>query len=471
MADLQNFTMPDKAPEPPQERKGASPSIAFDQGLPANVDAERTVLGAILLDVAYFNEAAEKIEADDFSLDSHRRIFLRMSELVDANQAVDIVTLAAELDRYKERDTIGGVAYLAFLTESLPRRPVISEYIRILKDKSQLRRMMMIFSTGIARAADQSESALTILESAESELLQIAQDAQSGALRTIYQSVEAAGGVDPYLKSYTEPQLKPGLQTGFIDYDRLTGGLQKQELTIIAARPSQGKTALALNIAQNICVGSDKVGALFSLEMSRPSLERRSMASMARVDVKRAMDGWFLSNDEKRKLESALNDLIEADIFIDDSATLTPVQMRAKARRLKQRKGRLDFVMVDYLQLMAAGIKTGNRQEEIAHVSRSLKACAKELDCPVIALAQLNRSPVQRQDKRPVLSDLRESGQIEQDADVVTFIHRPEYYDRDNQDLKGLAELIIAKQRNGPTDVVKLAFEGSLTRFDNLARG
>ena len=474
MSDLQDFTIPDKAPEPPEERQAprrGEVELAFDQGLPADAVAEMTILGAILLDASAFNEAAEKLEADDFSLDSHRRIFLRISELIDANQAVDIVTLAAKLDRYKERDVIGGVAYLASLTEGLPRRPVIGEYIRIVKDKSQLRRLMSICSLTIARAADQSESSMVILESAEGQLLQIAQEAQSGTLRTIYQSVEEAGGTEPYLRSYTEPQQKTGLQTGFIDYDRLTGGLQKQELTIIAARPSAGKSSIAMNIIENICCGTEAVAAFFSLEMSRSSLERRFMASRARVDVKRAMDGWFLSGEEKRKLEVALNDLLEARIFIDDSATLTPVQLRAKARRLKQREGRLDLIMVDYVQLMAAGVKTGNRQEEVAHVSRSLKACAKELDCPVIALAQLNRSTDQRQDKRPILSDLRESGQLEQDADLVSFIHRPEMYERDNPDLKGLAELIIAKQRNGPTDVVKLAFEGSLTRFDNLARG
>ena len=471
MADLQNFTMPDKAPDPPQERERARvPDLTFDQGLPANVDAEKTILGAILLEASAFNEAAEKIEADDFSLDSHRRIFLRMSELVDANQAVDIVTLAAELDRYKERETIGGVAYLASLTEGLPRRPVIGEYIRIIKDKAQLRRMMMIFSTGIARAADQSESALSILESAEGELLQIAQDAQSGALRTIYQSVEAAGGVDPYLKSYTEPQLKPGLQTGYSELDRMTGGLQPGELTVIGARPSVGKSAIAINIIENICCGTDKVAALFSLEMSRSSIERRFMASRARVDVKRAMDGWFLSNDEKRKLETALNDLLEARIFIDDTSSATPMQMRAKARRLKQREGRLDIVIVDYIQLALAGQKTSNRQEEVSFVSRSMKAMSKELMVPVVALAQVNRQNEQRQDKRPMLSDLRESGAIEADADIVIFLHRDEMYDRDNQDVKGLADLIVAKNRQGPTGVVKLAYISELTRFDNLAR-
>jgi len=231
-----------------------------------------------------------------------------------------------------------------------------------------------------------------------------------------------------------------------------------------------GKTALAINIAQNVAIGTKKIVAVFSLEMSRSSLERRMMASRAWVNVRKAMEGIYLNRDERNKLEIALGELVEANIFIDDSANLTPVQLRAKARRLKQRQGGLDLVIVDYLQLMSAGVKTGSRQEEIAHISRSLKACAKELEVPVLALAQLNRQPEQRNDKRPILSDLRESGQIEQDSDLVTFIHRPGYYDPDNPDLAGLAELIIAKARNGPTGVVKLAFVGQLTRFDNLAR-
>ena len=477
MADLQEFRRPDKAPEPPAERgRGRTlPNLAFDSGLPANVDAERTILGSVLLDNAAFNEAAEKLSEDDFSLDSHRRIFLRMSELIDANQAVDIVTLSAELDRYKERDTIGGIAYLASLTEGLPRRPVIGEYIRLVLDKSRLRKMMMIFSAGIARAADQSETALEILEAAEGQLLEIAQDAQAGALRTIYQSVEAAGGTEPYLKAYTDPEMKPGLPTGFLDYDAMTGGLQKSELTIIASRPSMGKTALAMNIAQNVAIGKKNIVAIFSLEMSRSSLERRMMASRAWVNVRKAQEGIYLNRDERIKLETALGDLVESNnIFIDDSATLTPIQLRAKARRLKQRQGRLDLIIVDYMQLMSAGVKTGNRQEEVAHISRSLKACAKELEVPVIALAQLHRGPEQRTDKRPILADLRESGQIEQDADVVAFIHRESYYNHDediSESEKALAELIIGKQRNGPTGIVRLAFVSQLTRFDNLARG
>lgn len=481
MADLSEFAMSETAPEPPPDDDPAPllddrPRVDMygssnDVPLPASVDSERTILGSILLDNAAFSEAAEVIKADDFFLDSHRRIFLRMSELIDAGKAVDIVTLVEELNRYKEVEAIGGVAYLASLTEGLPRRPVIGDYIRICKDKSMLRRMMGVCSAAIARAADQNEDALGVLEFAEGELLEIAQDANTGKLRTVADSVESAGGPDPYMKPITDPDVIPGLQTGFLDLDSLIGGLKKQELFLMAARPSQGKSAWLLNLAENVCVGSDKVAAIFSLEMSRTSLERRLLAGLARVDVRRATTGMYLSRTEHEKLTEALAKLVESQIYIDDSPSLTVTQMRAKARRLKQRKARLDLVGVDYLQMCRGGNRRyENRQVEVAEISRGLKAMAKELDVPVVALSQVARSAEQRQDKRPTLADLRESGAQEADADVVGFIHRPEYYDRDNQDLKGIAEVIVAKNREGPTNIVKLAFIPEFTRFINLAR-
>ncbi len=482
MTDASDFTMADSAPEPPpsdgpafvpdDRRRVKTLDSSLDAVMPCNVEAEKVVLAAILLDNSAFSEVAERLESEDFSLDSHRRIFLRMSELVDANQAVDIVTLAAELTRHKEVEVVGGVAYLASLTEGVPRRPAITEYIAILKNKSALRRIMAICSLAIARAADQSDSSMEILEYAEGALLQIAQEANSGKLKTIYESVQEAGGVEPYLKACTDPEITPGLLTGFADYDAMTGGLHKSELIIIAARPSMGKTAWAMNIAQNAAFDNQKVIAVFSLEMTRGALEQRMMASRAWVDMRKAQAGW-LGRDEKVKLETALLSLIETNIFIDDSATLTPVQLRAKSRRLKQKEGRLDLIIVDYLQLMSAGARTGSREQEIALISRSLKACAKELEVPVVALAQLNRDPEKRQDKRPMLSDLRESGQLEQDADVVAFIHRPSMYNQDEETTeaeKALAEIILAKQRSGPTGIVNLVFISKHTRFDNLAR-
>ncbi len=442
----------------------------MEDQLPASIDSERTILGAILLDNESFNEAAESLMPEDFFLDSHRRIFQRMMDLMDASHAVDIVTLAEELNRNKEVEAVGGIAYLASLTEGLPRHPVIAEYIRVTKDKSQLRRLMKICTTVIARAADQSETALQVLEDCEGQLLEIAQEANVGKLRSIYQSVEVVGGTENYLKAYTEPSLKTGLQTGFLDLDRMTGGLQPSELTIIGARPSAGKSAIALNIMENVCCGTNMVAALFSLEMSRASIERRFMASRARVNVKRAMDGWFLSALEKEKLGKALADLVEAHIFIDDSSSLTPTQLRAKCRRLKAREQRLDLILVDYAQLMSAGQRTGNREQEIALISRSLKALAKESETPVVALAQLNRGVEQMKEKRPTLASLRESGQLEQDGDLILLLHREEMYDQDNPEVKGLADLIVAKARSGPTGVVKLAYEAEITRFGNLVR-
>lgn len=407
MSDISEYRIPDQAPEYPEEKERPRPQTV-EAVAPCSIDGERVLLGAVLLDPACFNEIAEALTPEDFFLDSHRRIFQRMADLIDAQQAVDLVTLCAELDRHKERESVGGAAFISGLTDGLPRRPQIADYIRIVKEKSQLRRLMAICSSVLSRAADQSETAMAVLEDAESQLLEVAQESNTSKLRDFGSSVTQAGGPDQYIRQYTEPNLKVGLPTGFIDYDRLTGGLQKGELTIIAARPAQGKTSISMNILENVCCGTDMVAAFFSLEMSRPSVERRFMASRARVDIKRAMEGEFLSSEEKRKLQKALNDLVESRIFIDDCSNMTPIQMRAKGRRLKQREGRLDLVVIDYISLVSGDKKTQNREQEVALVSRSLKAMSKELDCPVIALAQLNRNNEQRQDKRPVLSDLRE---------------------------------------------------------------
>jgi replicative DNA helicase len=454
------------------------PNPAFDTGLPSNVDAEKTILGAILLDNAAHSEAAEKLEADDFSLDSHRRIFHRMSELMDTQRAVDIVTLAAELDRFKEREAVGGVAYLASLTEGLPRRPVIEEYIRIVKDKSLLRKLMMICSSAIARAADQGETALEVLGSAESQLLEVSGKGLSSGFQSLHQIVENSFGTIDNL--YKQSREVTGLATDFIEFDRMTSGLQRGELIIVGARPSMGKTALAMNIAQNAAVNHNAIVAVFSLEMSKESLLRRMLASQAWVDQRKLQTG-FLGREDHDKLQRALEQLIEARMYIDDTAGISLAEMRAKARRLKQNAGALDLIVVDYLTLMSAtpasagGKRYENRQQEVSAISRGLKALAKELDVPVLAAAQLSRLSERRgDDKRPMLSDLRESGSIEQDADVVAFIHREAYYNR-NEEMseadRAKSEIIIAKQRNGPTDTVYLNFISKYTRFDNPDSG
>lgn len=448
---------------------------SLDAGLPANIDAEKTILGAILLDNAAHSEAAERLEADDFSLDSHRRIFLRMSELMNEQRAVDIVTLSHELSRYKEIEAVGGVAYLASLTEGLPLRPVIEDYIRIVKDKSLLRKLMLICSAAIARAADQSETALEVLDAAEAQLLEVSEKGIVRGLEPLDMIVQNSfGSID---NLYKQAREVTGLATGFTRLDQLTSGLQKNELIIIAARPSMGKTAFAINIAENAAIQSKATVAVFSLEMSKESLLRRMLASQAWVDQRKLQTG-FLGREDQQKLQNALEQLVESRLFIDDSAGISLAEMRAKARRLKQTVGGLDLIVVDYLQLMSAtlpsagGKRFENRTQEVSAISRGLKALAKELEVPVVALSQLSRASERRgDDKRPMLSDLRESGSIEQDADVVMFIHREAYYTRDKAEMSeselAKSEIIIAKQRNGPTDTAILNFISKYTRFEN----
>ncbi len=455
-----------------------TPDIAFERGLPASIDAERSILGAILLDNHSYNEAAEKLHADDFALDSHRRIFNRMAELIDGGRAVDIVTLAEELAKRKEVEAIGGVAYLASLTEGLPRRISIEEYVHIVKDKSLLRQLINICSSAITRAADQGEEALEVLNAAESGLLEVTERGITRGFASIPEIVRNSFGTIDNL--YKEGREVTGLATHFIDFDRMTSGLQASELIIIAARPSMGKTAWAINIAQNAAVQGGKVVAVFSLEMSKESLLRRMLASQALVDSQKIQKGFLLREDQQ-KLTRALEQLAESKIFIDDTPGISLTEMRAKARRLRQMNGSLDLIVVDYLQLMTAsslgpGAKRyENRTQEVSAISRGLKALAKELSVPVIALSQLSRASEQRGgDKKPMLSDLRESGSIEQDADVVAFIHREAYYNRDENgqpdpDTENKAEIIIAKQRNGPTGSVHLAYLSKCTRFENLA--
>ncbi|MDE3186032.1 MAG: replicative DNA helicase, partial [Acidobacteriota bacterium] len=327
------------------------PDVTLDTGLPANVDAEKTILGAILLDNTAHAEAAEKLEADDFSLDSHRRIFLRMSELMNEQRAVDIVTLSNELARYKEIEAVGGVAYLASLTEGLPLRPVIEEYIRIVKDKSLLRKVMLICSTAIARAADQSETALEVLGAAETQLMEVSEKGLTGGFQSLDQIVaNSFGSID---NLYKQSREVTGLATDFTELDRLTSGLQKGELIIVAARPSMGKTAFAINMAQNAAVNHGSIVAVFSLEMSKESLLRRMLASQAWVDQRNLQTG-FIPREDQGKLQRALEQLVESRLFIDDTAGISLAEMRAKARRLKQNHGGLDLVVVDYLQLMSA---------------------------------------------------------------------------------------------------------------------
>jgi replicative DNA helicase len=441
-------------------------------GLPSSVHTEVAILGAMLLDSVAISDATEKLKAEDFSLDSHQRIFRAIVDLMAKGHGIDYLTVQEELARRRELDSIGGPAYLAFLTEGIPRNFNIESYVQIVRDKSLLRQLMGIFHDGGIRAADQSEDAITVLGDVEAQLADVADSAIQRGLAGIGEIV--AGSFVSIDKLYEQGREVTGLATRYTEFDKMTSGLQDSELIIIAARPSMGKTAWAINIAQNAAVQDGKVVAVFSLEMSKESLLRRMLASEALVGSRKLQTGSMLRED-RGKLMKALERLMDARLFIDDTPGITLPEMRAKARRLKQQQGQLDLIVIDYLQLMTGTNTSGkrgfeNRTQEVSSISRGLKALAKEMRVPVLALSQLSRGSEQRAgDKKPLLSDLRESGSIEQDADVVAFIHREEYYERDNEDVKGQAEIIVAKQRNGPTGSIKLAFRADYTRFENLA--
>jgi replicative DNA helicase len=445
------------------------------EGLPASVHIEVAVLGAMLLDGVAVTDATAALRAEDFSLDSHQRVYRCIVELTTMGRGVDLLVVQEELSRRRELESIGGPAYLAYLTEGIPRNFNIESYVRIVKDKSLLRQLMTIFHDGAIRASDQGEEAIMVLSDVEARLADVADSAIQRGFSGIAEIVASSFGTIDAL--YEQGREITGLATHYVDFDRMTSGLQDSELIIIAARPSMGKTAWAINIAQNAAVKGGKVVAVFSLEMSKESLLRRMLASEALVNSRSIQTG-FLPKSEKGKLLSALERLMQAKMFIDDTPGITLAEMRAKARRLKQQEGQLDLIVIDYLQLMTAGGKKfENRTQEVSAVSRGLKALAKEMKVPVIALSQLSRASEQRGgDKKPMLSDLRESGSIEQDADVVAFIHRDSYYNKDENgdedpESKGKAEIIIAKQRNGPTGSVHLAYLSDYTRFENLAGG
>jgi replicative DNA helicase len=443
--------------------------------MPASLDAERSILGAVLLDNTAYNEAAESLKPDDFSLDSHRRIFARMMDLMETGRPIDIITITEELSKKKEVEAVGGVAYLSSLTDGVPARPSIEQYVKIVKDKALLRGLIHACTSAIARASEQAEDATEIIDAAESAIFQIAEDRLGMGFLGITDIVKQSfGSID---KLYERGQRITGLETHYEKLDEMTSGLQSSDLVIIAARPSMGKTAFAINIAENAAVRDKKVVGVFSLEMSREALLLRMLCSQSRVDSHKLRTG-FLGREDYGKLVQGMAALAEAPIFIDDSPGISITEMRAKARRLMQSQGRLDMVVVDYLQLVSGGggRRYENRTQEVSAVSRGLKALAKELRCPVVALSQLSRAPESRGkgEQRPQLSDLRESGSIEQDADVVAFIFREEYYMRREDvppELEGVAEIIIAKQRNGPTGSIKLAFLKNSTRFENLAEG
>ena len=435
-----------------------------ERTLPHNLEAERSVLGAILLDNHAFNTAAELIVASDCFGGAHRAIFESMASLSERSEAIDPVTLREELERRDTLQLAGGSSYLASLVDGLPRVVNVEHYARIVKDKASLRALITSANSIIGKALDASEDTDDILDEAERSILEISENkVRRGFVSVRDLALETMSEVE---RLHERGDFITGLPTGFERLNALTAGFQPGDLIIVAGRPSMGKTAFALNVAQNAALQHSASIGIFSLEMSSQQLIRRLMTARAMVDAHKVATG-FISQEETNKLLSALADFSEAKIFIDDSAALTVLEMRSKARRLKLEHG-LDLLIIDYLQLMRSSGRVENRNLEIGAISRSLKALAKELEAPVVALSQLSRAPEARSGHRPQLSDLRESGNLEQDADVVAFIFREEVYNPDPE-LEGAAQLIIAKQRNGPTGDVPLAFLKPYTLFKDRA--
>ena len=442
--------------------------LAFEKGLPANLDAERFVLGSILLNQDVYFQVAGAVEPEDFSLEKHRRIFARMKDLYDRGEKLDRVTIANELMKQGQLESVDGFSYLVSLDEGLPALANIDSYIRIVKDKATLRKLIFSAQKIIDRCLIGEDEPDEILAAAEENLLKLGEARAGEKLESPATVIERfPGGISAFLDP---SQRVSGLSTGFTKFDEMTGGLHGGELIILAARPSMGKTALAMNVAQHVATHPQmrKHVAVFSLEMSSASLLTRLLCSAARVDQHKYRAG-FLNAEERRKLQFALADLTESPLFLDDTAGVNLMDVHAKLRRMKAEHG-LSLVVIDYLQLMSSRGRSENRNQEVSAISRGLKLMAKDLDVPFLVLSQLSRAAETRiGDHKPQLSDLRDSGSIEQDADLVAFIFREEVYKRDREDLKGLADLIIAKQRNGPIGTVPLRFIGSFTRFENRA--
>jgi replicative DNA helicase len=442
----------------------AAHDLALEKGLPSNLDAERFVLGSILMDDSNFVSVAAQLDADDFSLEKHRRIFTRMHDIAERGEKIDRVTVANELMRYGQLESCDGLSYLVSLDDGLPQIYNLDSYVRIVKDKSLLRRIIFNSQALINRCLVGEENPEEILAGAEESMLKLSDSRSKDALATPERIIsEYDGGINAFL----DPSRRiKGVGTGFVKLDELTGGFREGELIILAARPAMGKTALALNIGQHIATRNRLPVAVFSLEMSKESLLTRMVCAAARVDQQKFRAG-YLNGEERRKLQIAMSELVEAPLYIDDSAGANLMDIHSKLRRLKAESG-LGLVIIDYLQLMSGRGRFENRNAEVSSLSRGLKLLSKELRVPFLVLSQLSRATETRQgDHKPQLSDLRESGSIEQDADMVFFVFREEYYKPDREDLRGLADLIIAKQRNGPVGKVPLVFLREFTKFEN----
>ncbi|MFO7152016.1 MAG: replicative DNA helicase [Bacillota bacterium] len=438
----------------------ASPKVP-----PHSVEAEQSVLGSMLLSKEAIYVALERLKRDDFYLEAHRAIFDVIAELHENREPVDLITVTETLRSRKMLESVGGVTYLTTLTEVVPTPANIAQYCKIVEEKALLRRLLEATSQILSMAYEPREDVEELLDEAERKIFAVVQkrrvdsfhhikDVLLSTFERIEQLYNSKGGIT-------------GVPTGFPDLDAMTSGLQPSDLILVAARPSMGKTAFALNIAQNAAIKHKIPVAIFSLEMSKEQLVQRMLCAESNVDSHKLRTGR-LDEDDWPKLARAMGPLSEAPIFIDDTPAITCLEIRAKARRLKAEKG-LGLIVIDYLQLIAGRGQTENRQQEISEISRSLKALARELNVPVLALSQLSRAPDVRSDHRPVLSDLRESGSQEQDSDLVAFLYREDYYNP-NTDRKNIAEVIIAKQRNGPTGKVELLWLSQYTKFVSIEK-
>ena len=448
------------------------PETAHRDGLesvkvpPHSIEAEQAVLGGLMLDNAAWDQIADRVSEPDFYRNEHRKIFSAIAALAERSDPFDAVTVSEWLARNAELDQAGGLAYLATLAQDTPSAANIRAYASIVRERAMLRQLITIGGE-IANSAftPDGRSAGELVEDAEKRVYEIAERGTRG--RQIFEPLKnlLTRAVDRMDELFHSDNHITGVATGFAQFDELTSGLQKGDLVIVAGRPSMGKTAFAMNIAEHAAIKGKIPTAIFSMEMPGEQLALRLISNLGRVNQSKIRNGRFADDDWPR-ISSAVTILSDAPMYIDDSPGLTPTELRARARRLKREHG-LGLIVVDYLQLMQVPGTKENRATEISEISRGLKALAKELECPVIALSQLNRSVEQRNDKRPVMSDLRESGAIEQDADLIAFIYRDEVYDKETR-RKGIADIIIAKQRNGPIGEVQLTFLGEYTRFENL---
>ncbi|HEX3031801.1 MAG TPA: replicative DNA helicase [Bacillota bacterium] len=431
---------------------------------PHNLDAEQSVLGSMLIDADAVLKATEILRPGDFYRDAHKLVFQAIVDLVERGEPADLVTVSEELRSRSFLDKIGGVSYIASLAGIVPTSANVEYYARIVEEKALLRSLISVSSRIASLGYEGEEEVEDLLGKAEKMVYDLSQRKSAGGFATMHEVLlETFDRIEALYNSKGETT---GVPTGFADLDKMTSGLQPSDLIIVAARPAMGKTAFCLNMAQNAAIRHKVPVAVFSLEMSTGQLAQRMLCSEAMIDQHKLRTGT-LSDGDWPKLVNAVGPLSQAPIFIDDSIGISVMEMRSKCRRLKAEHG-LGLVIIDYLQLMQGSRRSESRQQEISEISRALKALARELNCPVVALSQLSRSVEQSQDKKPNLSHLRESGAIEQDADIVSFIYRDEYYHPDTTEKKGIAEIILAKHRNGPVGSVELGFLGEYTKFVNL---